>query len=81
MATWRTDWVTEKKRIALCLANGECGGSYGEAVLILCAVLSALAADIWPGKGIDQMRFVELLKNEFCEHIFATCTLKYFLKN
>lgn len=58
----RIDWVTKKKEIALNLANGECGGSYAEAMLILCSALSALAAEVWPGKRIDQKRFVELLK-------------------
>ena len=61
--TWRTDWVTKKRDTALRLANGECGGSYGEAMLILCTILSALAAEVWPGTQIDKRRFVELLKS------------------
>jgi len=31
-------------------------------MLILCTVLSALAAEVWPGVGNDHRRFVELLK-------------------
>ena len=31
-------------------------------MLILCAAISALAAEVWPGKRIDHKRFVELLK-------------------
>ncbi len=62
MKTWRKEWAQKKSDIALKLAAGECGGSYGEAVIILCAVLSALSAEVWPGLGIDRVRFVELLK-------------------
>ncbi len=58
METWRTEWIQKKNEIALDLAAGQCGGSYGEAVIILCAALSALAADVWPGRGIDRVRFV-----------------------
>src|SRR5712671_5903613 len=61
MSFSRTDWVERKVRIAERLSQGECGGSYPEAVLILCAAISALAADAWPGTGIDRARFVELL--------------------
>lgn len=69
VSSWRKDWVSEKRAIALQLARGGCGGSYGEAMLILCAAISALAAEVWPGKRIDQKRFVELLKD------FAPATL------
>jgi len=63
METLRTK-LTEKKNGILCnLEAGQCGGSYGEAVIILCAALSAVAADVWPGKGIDRVRFVQLLKD------------------
>ncbi|MEW8070929.1 MAG: hypothetical protein AB2826_10945 [Candidatus Thiodiazotropha sp.] len=62
METWRQYWTKEKNEIALRLHNGECGGSYGESVIILCAVISALSADVWPGRNIDRVRFVELLK-------------------
>jgi len=37
------------------------GGSYSEAVILVCAVLNALAAEVWPGRNIDKARFVELL--------------------
>jgi hypothetical protein len=59
--TWRADWMTEKCAIAEALLRGEAGGSYGEAVIVVCAALSALAAEVWPGRGIDRVRFVELL--------------------
>ena len=57
------EWASKKNDIALRLYAGECGASYGESVMILCAVLSALAADVWPGHGQDKARFVELLKD------------------
>lgn len=43
------------------LSRGECGGSYAEAVIISCSAISAMAAELWPGKGIDRARFVELI--------------------
>ena len=62
MEAWRTDWTRGKRDVALRLASRECGGSYGEAVIILCAAISALAADVWPGRGKDRARFVEALR-------------------
>ncbi|MGQ0443867.1 MAG: hypothetical protein ACT4O2_01755 [Beijerinckiaceae bacterium] len=70
LETWRTDWIKTKRDIAMCLAKGACGGSYGEAVIILCAAISALAADVWPGRGKDRERFIELLTK------FAPCTTR-----
>lgn len=62
MDTWRTEWIEKKQKIALSLNSGDCGSTYGEAALILCSVLSALAAEVWPGRGIDRNRFIELIK-------------------
>jgi hypothetical protein len=58
---WRFEWVSQKCKIASALARGEAGGSYSEAVILVCAVLNALAAEVWPGTRIDKARFVELL--------------------
>lgn len=44
------------------LSQGACGGSYGEGVIVICAAISALAAEVWPGPQKDRLRFVELLK-------------------
>jgi len=63
MGESRREWASKKNDIALRLYAGECGGSYGESVMILCAVLSALAAEVWPGRRQDKARFVELLKD------------------
>ncbi len=62
----RRDWVASKKNTALCLARGECSGSYAEGVIILSATISAMAADVWPGTGIDRKRFVEVTK-DYCD--------------
>lgn len=59
--TWRQHWVHEKCQVALRLSQGEAGGSYAEAAILVCAALSALAAELWKGVGIDRSRFIELL--------------------
>jgi hypothetical protein len=59
--SWQQKWIDGKTSIARRLAEGEAGGSYSEAVILLCATLSAVAAKVWPGAGIDRARFVELL--------------------
>jgi hypothetical protein len=69
METWRTEWIQEKNEIALKLAAGQCGGSYSEATIILCAALSALASSMWPRRRIDQVRFVQLLKDFAPTHL------------
>src|SRR5215208_2977753 len=56
MSDWRQRRITLAKR----LNEGECDGYYGDGILILSAVLSGIAADLWPGKGKDRRRFVEL---------------------
>lgn len=69
MSNWISEWVTKKREIAERLASGECGGSYGEAALILCSVLNALAAGTWKGDRIDRKRFVELLQRYAPENL------------
>lgn len=59
--SWLKEWSDKKIDLASRLNSGECGGSYAEAVIILCSVLSGIAADVWPGRNIDRKRFVELL--------------------
>lgn len=58
---WRSSWVAQKCDVASALNARAGGAGYSEAVLILCAVLSAMAADAWPGRGIDRRRFTELV--------------------
>ncbi len=61
MNSWLKEWSDTKIELARRLNSGECGGSYAEAVIILCSVLSGISADVWPGRKIDRKRFVELL--------------------
>ena len=58
---WRTCWASSKRDIALSLASGNSGAGYGDAVILLCAAISAFAAEMWPGRGIDRGRFIEAL--------------------
>jgi hypothetical protein len=60
---WLSEWSNSKIDIALKLSKGGSGGTYAEAVIILCSVISGISADIWPGKNRDKKRFVELLVN------------------
>jgi hypothetical protein len=46
--------------VARALDQGECGGSYAEACMIISGVISAMASYVWPGEQIDRKRFVEL---------------------
>jgi hypothetical protein len=54
------NFVQRKVRVAEALNNGECGGSYGDACIIMGAAMSGIAAELWPGERIDRVRFVEL---------------------
>lgn len=53
-------FVHHKVEVSRRLASGECGGSYGDAILILSAAISTVAADLFPGDRIDRVRFVEI---------------------
>ena len=59
--TWRKNWVTVKCDVARRLSDGEAGGSYAEAAILVCTTLSALSAELWEGRGIDRVRFIEAL--------------------
>lgn len=54
------NWLLGRVAVAERLANGECGGTYGDAVLVLSALVSGIAAELWPGEGLDRKRFVEI---------------------
>jgi hypothetical protein len=58
---WRAVWVREKCEVAKALSRGAAGGTYSDATILVCAALSALSAEVWPGCSIDRKRFVELL--------------------
>ena len=52
-------YVNHKIKLAEALHAGECGGEYSDACVILASVVSGISADLWPGKAIDRVRFVE----------------------
>lgn len=54
------DVIERKVQVAQALAQGDCGGSYSDACLLLSGMISGIAADLWPGEGIDKKRFVEV---------------------
>jgi hypothetical protein len=58
---WRERWVSEKCNVALEFDRGAGGGGYSEAALVVSSILTALAAEVWPGRGVDKVRFIELL--------------------
>ncbi len=76
MATRRREWMKSKCNIALRLDNGDCGASYDEAIIVLCAAISSVAAECWPKckprDSIDKARFVELLKDSASPSIMST---------
>lgn len=53
-------FVARKLTVVRDLDSGGCGAGYGEAVLVTAGLLSGMAADLWPGTGIDRVRFIEL---------------------
>ena len=77
-AWWRR--FTERKiRATACLIEN-CQGTYGDVVLILSAVLSAMAAECWPGKGIDKRRFIQLLTDyDPCTMLISIPRLRSYL--
>jgi hypothetical protein len=55
------EFINGKIDLAKRLYNDVDFATYGDATLILCAALSAIAAKIWPGRNIDSKRFPELI--------------------
>lgn len=60
MASRLQEWTERKLEIARRLNTGEAGASCAESYLVISAVLSGIASDLWPGERIDQKRFIEL---------------------
>src|SRR5438874_11300841 len=52
-------YVKHKLDMAGRLGSGECGGEYSDACVLISALLSGIAADLFPGTGMDRRRFVE----------------------
>jgi hypothetical protein len=59
MSGWQ-QYVERKIDTALMLNEGKCHGSYSDACVLLSALISGMAAELWPGKDIDRKRFVDL---------------------
>lgn len=62
MTVTRQQWMSSKVTLATRLAAGELGAGYPEAIIILSSAVSAIAAEMWPGSGIDRKRFVEAMR-------------------
>jgi hypothetical protein len=73
MSTKCLSWVDRKLQTASALAAGGCGGTYGDAILIVSAVESGIAAKIWPGPNKDRFRFCEI----WSAHADPTLTPNY----
>lgn len=53
-------FIEARVAVAMALDEGQCGGSYIDACILISSIVSGIAAKLWPGKGIDYKRFVEL---------------------
>lgn len=56
---WISEFILKKAAVAKSLNEGECGGTYAEAAIIFSSIISGIASEAWPGRNIDQFRFVE----------------------
>jgi hypothetical protein len=61
MSFFYQSFVEQKIKTAKTIADGCCEGTYAEGSLILCSIISAMAAIAWPGNHIDKRRFVEII--------------------
>lgn len=66
---YRTLWVRDKVALVSRLASNEPLGAYPETMIILCAIISAMASDFWPGRAGDRVRFVETLQRFAPTHL------------
>jgi hypothetical protein len=51
--------ISRRLDVARRLGDGEAGGDYSDACSLIAAVISGIAADLWPGRRIDRVRFIE----------------------
>src|SRR5690349_11866712 len=54
-------FVERKVTLARRLARGDLDGGYNDGMLLLAARISGMAADAWPGSGLDKGRMTQLL--------------------
>jgi len=55
------EFLLDRIRLVRELLESDIEIAHSDIGLILCSVLSACAAERWPGRGIDRARFIELL--------------------
>ena len=55
------EYIERKVDLSRRLGRGELGGEYSDAVLLLGARISGMAAERWPGRRLDQRRMVEAM--------------------
>jgi hypothetical protein len=58
--SWRLE-LAERKISTFTELHADNKITYGDAILVLTAVISALASQCWPGKSLDRCRFNQLL--------------------
>ena len=76
------DFVDNKISLCQKILDSKIGGSYFEVYLILSSVISGIASLIWPGRGIDRKRFVELLiRFDSSENEFSRISTPLLLDN
>ena len=86
MNSW-LKFVERKIETAIMLDEGKCNGSYSDACILLSALISGIAAELWPGDDrIDRRRFIELW-TRYCgvelqaNRISIPLFRRYLLKN
>jgi hypothetical protein len=55
------EFLIGRVQLAKQLTESDLGVHYADVALILCSVISACSSIRWPGRGIDRVRYVELL--------------------
>lgn len=55
------EWFQERINVADEIVSQHGSKAESDAEIILCCAISALAATVWPGKGIDRKRYIQLL--------------------
>lgn len=84
---WRKQWCEQRCAVVESLYALYPGGfCYPEAALIVGAILSALASELWPGNSIDKKRFIELLVTlgaykDYCQRISVPLLIQHLQDN
>ena len=46
--------IQHRSNVAKALTRGECGSNYYDACILISSIISIIAADLCPGRGIDK---------------------------